>query len=238
MPIHHQLSFYPDDRTAFVVGPHARTYGEIRTHAQGWAAAIEAVPRNPSREVLPDAPRVRALCLPNHIAFAEIFLGATMGQSVCAVLDPAWPELQMRDVLARLQPDVMIALQPVHPAEALGIPLFYVDAPPRPIDRPWPSKPTDGPFLINFTSGTTSAPKAFSRSRASWRASFEVGRGVFGLEQRPTTLCPGALCHGLALYALIETLEAGGTFHSVPQWNMWNILIFQVKKEESWLLIW
>ena len=75
------------------------------------------------------------------------------------------------------------------------------------------------PFLINFTSGTTSLPKAFSRSRRSWRSSFENGEAVFGLAEAPSTLFPGPLAHGIGLYCLNETLYAGGTFYSMGRWQ-------------------
>lgn len=75
------------------------------------------------------------------------------------------------------------------------------------------------PFLINFTSGTTSLPKAFSRSRRSWRSSLENGETLFGLAAAPVTLFPGPLAHGIGLYCLNETLYAGGTFYSMGRWQ-------------------
>lgn len=71
-------------------------------------------------------------------------------------------------------------------------------------------------FLIGFTSGTTSAPKAFARTRRSWRESLPTSARLLRLEPGETTVAPGPLSHGLSLYGLTESLHAGGTFVSAP----------------------
>jgi acyl-CoA synthetase (AMP-forming)/AMP-acid ligase II len=84
-----------------------------------------------------------------------------------------------------------------------------------------PEPPTSDPasFLIVYTSGTTGAPKAISRTHASWLASFAASAVELGTSPRSVVLAPGPLAHGLTLYAVIETLAAGGTIHLLPRFD-------------------
>jgi len=77
----------------------------------------------------------------------------------------------------------------------------------------------NGTFLVGFTSGSTSRPKAFARSRRSWQISLEAGRDVFDLYPTLHTLAPGPLSHGLTLYALAETLDIGAAFVTTRQFS-------------------
>ena len=89
-------------------------------------------------------------------------------QRVCAVLDPALPpdigaavRERCRDVTAR----------------SAG-PALLVDG------------PDDSAFLVGLTSGTTSVPKGFLRSRGSWRRSFEASSRHFDLRCEDRCCCP------------------------------------------------
>ncbi|MGO4432644.1 class I adenylate-forming enzyme family protein, partial [Paenarthrobacter sp. RAF9] len=75
-------------------------------------------------------------------------------------------------------------------------------------------------FLIGLTSGTTSIPKAFTRSRSSWQASFEASIEFFGLTTSDRTLAPGPLSASLNLYALSECLYAGAAFHTLDSFDV------------------
>ncbi|RCV49214.1 hypothetical protein DEF28_21515, partial [Marinitenerispora sediminis] len=77
-----------------------------------------------------------------------------------------------------------------------------------------------GTFLIGFTSGTTGLPRAFRRSRASWRASLPRSCAVFDVDHRGRTLAPGPLAHGLGLYALAEVLHTGSAFATLPWYDV------------------
>jgi len=87
------------------------------------------------------------------------------------------------------------------------------------VDPAWRAMPSDPPpsdpssFLIVYTSGTTSRPKAISRTHRSWLASFAASAVELGTSAHSRILAPGPLAHGLTLYATIETLAAGGTVH-------------------------
>ena len=78
----------------------------------------------------------------------------------------------------------------------------------------------DTPFLIGLTSGTTSVPKAFSRSRRSWQLSFDASVEFFGLRPDDKTLAPGPLAASLNLYALAECLYAGSEFHTLARFDV------------------
>ena len=80
--------------------------------------------------------------------------------------------------------------------------------------------PPDTPFLIGLTSGTTSVPKAFTRSRRSWQVSFDASIEFFGLHADDKTLAPGPLAASLNLYALAECLYAGSEFHTLARFDV------------------
>ncbi|MFI5084830.1 MAG: AMP-binding protein, partial [Actinomycetales bacterium] len=80
--------------------------------------------------------------------------------------------------------------------------------------------PPDSDFLIGLTSGTSSVPKAFSRSRASWRDSFELSIPFFRLGREDVTLAPGPLSASVNLYALAECLYAGSPLYLLPEFGV------------------
>ena len=169
-----------------------------------------------------------AVALGNSLEFPPAWLAATARQNVCAVIDPQLPIEQQRDVLSRLQPGLLLVKKCqkhlLTLAEELAIRTLAVEeiqtetsehdaaAVTRHVDTPTP-------FLINFTSGTTSTPKAFSRSRHSWRISFKNGYQIFDLAQANSTLFPGPLFHGIGLYCMNEALDAGTTFYCMEKWD-------------------
>ncbi|WP_017625329.1 class I adenylate-forming enzyme family protein [Nocardiopsis chromatogenes] len=191
------------------------------------AAAVSAV----LREVSGRRDGLLAVGAGNSPVFAELFAGATAGRGRCAVLDPAWPRAQAEEVLRRLRPDLVAADEAgaiAEAARALGVPLL---AAPRggggrdprleaalgadPEDELVPG-PDAAPFLVGFTSGTSGPPKAFHRTRGSWRASLRHGGEVFGAHPDDRTLVPGPLSHGLGLYALTEALYEGASCITLP----------------------
>ncbi|MBO1269041.1 class I adenylate-forming enzyme family protein [Arthrobacter cavernae] len=136
------------------------------------------------------------LAEPNSLSFVESYTAAVAGERRCAVLDPLWPQAMIDDVRDRIG----------GPAGEAGGEL------------------TDGDpastFLIGLTSGTTSVPKAFTRSRRSWQASFEASIEFFGLTPQDRTLAPGPLSASLNLYALSECLYAGAAFHTLETFDV------------------
>ncbi|QCB97721.1 acyl--CoA ligase [Arthrobacter sp. PAMC25564] len=167
--------------------------------------------RDAAAALVPGAPAVALLSEQNSLHFAVAFAAAVAGERRCAVLDPDWPQQLQDGIAARISGAVPPV--PGSLAEALAgrVPALGPDlADGRP----------DTPFLIGLTSGTTSVPKAFSRSRRSWRQSFDASIGFFGLGREDRTLAPGPLAASLNLYALAECLYAGAEFHTLEHFDV------------------
>lgn len=79
--------------------------------------------------------------------------------------------------------------------------------------------PIDPPFLLGLSSGTSGLPKAFTRSAASWHESFIRSTDYFGLTAESVTLAPGPMAASMNLYALGESIFAGGTFVALPDFS-------------------
>lgn len=69
------------------------------------------------------------------------------------------------------------------------------------------------PFLLLFSSGTTSNPKAFLKTRRQYRENFAVSSAYLEPYAGIATLAPGPVSYSLTLYALIECLASGGSAH-------------------------
>lgn len=212
------------------------SYGELARAALSLRAALLVTPqREAGRFGLPQDGRILATCLGNHVRFAELFVGATAAPGAVAVLDPQVPAATLVELLAELRPDVLVlpdeASPLAAPARGLGITVKCLAAASGdacygswlasadPGAAPPPAEADDAPFLIGFTSGTTSLPKAFIRTRHTWRTSLREGRTVFALDRDRTTMAPGSLAHGLAFYALAEALEVGASFATVRSFD-------------------
>jgi acyl-CoA synthetase (AMP-forming)/AMP-acid ligase II len=211
---------------AFVLGDQAVTFRELAARAAAVAAGLRGVERQ-SRNWQPGDARLLAIGTGNHPSFAELFVGGTAGDGACAVLDPLWGREQAREVLTRLRPDLLVVAD--RPdlrdlADELGIGVltestyekWLASADP---DRWLTAGADDSTFLVGFTSGSTGLPKAFHRSRRSWRVSLAAGRSVWAMDEHQHTFAPGPLAHGLCLYALAECLEAGATWHGLPAFD-------------------
>jgi long-chain acyl-CoA synthetase len=144
-----------------------------------------------------------SVCLPNGTDFAVRFAAGVAGERRCAVLDPAWPEEQRAAVERRLR-------QAAAPWTGAGA---------APLGSELRDGPAESVFLHGFTSGTSSLPKAFTRSRQSWQRSFDHGTTFFGLTRHDRTLAPGPLSSSLTLYALAESLHAGAAFFSLERFS-------------------
>ena len=133
--------------------------------------------------------------------FAVRFTAAVAGERQCAVLDPDWPQpLQDGD-----HRDGIACRGTGRGSRAQA---GLADGPPG------------STFLIGLTSGTTSVPKAFTRTRRSWQDSFEASIEFFGLTQDDKTLAPGPLAASMNLYALAECLYAGSEFHTLERFDV------------------
>ncbi|MFE4198794.1 class I adenylate-forming enzyme family protein [Paenarthrobacter sp. NPDC056912] len=134
---------------------------------------------------------------PNSVGFVARYAAAVAGERRCAVLDPQWPLRMTDEVASRIVESAEIAAS-----------VDLIDGDPS------------STFLIGLTSGTTSVPKAFTRSRRSWQVSFDASIEFFGLSQDDRTLAPGPLSASLNLYALSECLYAGAAFHTLESFDV------------------
>jgi long-chain acyl-CoA synthetase len=159
--------------------------------------------RDAATAAVPGTAAVTVLAENNSVGFAVRFAAALAGERQCAVLDPGWPEGLRQEIRERI--DAAAQAGAVAPADALAD------------GRP------ESTFLIGLTSGTTSVPKAFTRSRHSWRESFEASIGFFGLRQDDVTLAPGPLAASLNLYALAECLYAGSEFQTLEGFDVGDV---------------
>ncbi|MFJ4265340.1 class I adenylate-forming enzyme family protein [Paenarthrobacter nicotinovorans] len=152
--------------------------------------------RDAATQLLSATGATTVLAEPNSLRFVERYAAAVAGERRCAVLDPHWPAPMIEEVASRI----------VDSGPATGDSL--VDGDPS------------STFLVGLTSGTTSVPKAFTRSRRSWQVSFEASIEFFGLSPDDHTLAPGPLSASLNLYALSECLYAGAAFHTLDSFDV------------------
>lgn len=159
--------------------------------------------RDSAADLVADTKSITPLCEANSTEFAVKLAAAVAGGRQCAVLDPAWPSQLRENIIRRVEGSALPAA--VAPDDALA------DGPP------------ESTFLIGLTSGTTSVPKAFTRSRRSWQQSFEASIEFFGLRQDDVTLAPGPLAASLNLYALAECLYAGSEFQTLQSFDVGDV---------------
>lgn len=200
MPFLDRLQRWADDRpdaTAVVVAGQRLSWSGLRDAA----AALVA-----------DTPAVTVLAEPNSTGFAVSFAAAVAGSRRCAVLDPTWPGPLLDALTGRIAETCPAGGGEV--GSAPGV------APGSELGSELADGPAASPFLIGLTSGTTALPKAFSRSRQSWRRSFESSVEFFGLRTGDKTLAPGPLAASLNLYALAECLYAGSEFHTLAEFDV------------------
>lgn len=224
MPVHDRVKYHAETQPALTAVDIA---GQTLSWRQLWQGA-QALYHQLRQQLSINGNNRVAIATGNDIRFPVAWLAATAQPFTAAIIDPQAPAEQLHDMLSRLAPDLLLLKAEdrglVALAEQLAIRWQVIDRIHTALTVPEDpafiaGMQDDTPFLINFTSGTTSLPKAFIRSRRSWRASFENGEQIFGLQDAPSTLFPGPLSHGIGLYCLNETLYAGGTFYSPGQWQ-------------------
>ncbi|WP_405471715.1 class I adenylate-forming enzyme family protein [Paenarthrobacter ilicis] len=152
--------------------------------------------RDAAAGLLGGAAGTTVLAEPNSTHFVAAFAAAVAGEGRCAVLDPQWPGAMIDELASRIVDKGQVTETGLTDGE--------------------PSST----FLIGLTSGTTSIPKAFTRSRHSWQLSFQASMEFFGLLPEDRTLAPGPLSASLNLYALSECLYAGSAFHTLESFDV------------------
>ncbi|MGX9351844.1 AMP-binding protein [Shimia sp. W99] len=233
MPLRNAIEMHArqrPDALAIDISGSSLTYGDLHTRIACLHGALVALPkRTRPAPALPLEGRLYAFAAGNHPSASVLLTAAMSTPHAVALLDPQWPEDLHHQMLVKLPPDALFCLASqtglITAAERLNIPVIRVDTPdlahflnaaPEPL--PW-GDPADI-FLVGFTSGTTSRPKAFARARHSWRASLDASRVAFALTDQSHTFAPGPLAHGITLYALAETLDLGAAFHGITRFDL------------------
>lgn len=203
------------ENPAFHLEDRVLSYGALIVAARQLHAAFTALAPE-CRSAVGPKNRLIATVTGNHALFPAAFAAATAGSNCAALIDPHLPEAARGRLLEKLDPDLIVTAEGPdllvrNPLSGAALTLAEGATSNHP---PLPEGRDEDPFLIVFTSGTTADPKPIIRDRRSWRISLATGASFFGIDERTSTYAPGPLAHGLALYALTETLLAGGTFHS------------------------
>lgn len=205
---------------AFHLEDRVLSYGTLTATARRLHAAFaDLAPQG--RSAIEPKDRLVAIMTGNHALFPAAFAAATAGTHCAALIDPHLPEAQRQRLIGKIDPDLLVT---AHGAD-LVVESWRGDArdviaESAALDmQPLPEGAADAPFLIVFTSGTTAEPKPIIRDRRSWRTSLATGAPFFGIDRTASTYAPGPLAHGLALYAMTETLLAGGAFHSAAHFD-------------------
>lgn len=205
---------------AFHLEDRVLSYGTLTATARRLHAAFaDLAPQG--RSAIGPKDRLVAIMTGNHALFPAAFAAATAGTHCAALVDPHLPEAQRQRLIGKIDPDLLVT---AHGAdlvvESRRGDARDVIAESAALDtRPLPEGAADAPFLIVFTSGTTADPKPIIRDRRSWRTSLATGAPFFGIDRTVSTYAPGPLAHGLTLYAMTETLLAGGAFHSAAHFD-------------------
>lgn len=142
----------------------------------------EAVTRRSSELLLAPAPATVMVddALPMTQRIVD-FLGIITSGRCAAVGDPDWPPQVRKAVLASLS------------AQAAELP------------APCPASP----FYVGYTSGSTGAPKGYTRSHQSWTTSFRACLEEFGPHASSCILAPGRDSHSLFLFGMMLGLWSG-----------------------------
>ncbi|WMT43116.1 AMP-binding protein [Paenibacillus sp. D2_2] len=176
-----------------------------------------------------------AILSTNRQEFVEVFLGAVYAGFVPVLLDPKWSSVELNEIIGQCQPSFIFA----ETAFASKITLQsndsqiieFSDEPSCSYEK-WLTRHQAAPELnhpnellfIGFTSGTTGIPKGFMRTHLSWIRSFEATNEAFQLVHLQHFTAPGPFVHSLSLFALMQSLYNGATFHIVQQFNAAEVL--------------
>jgi acyl-CoA synthetase (AMP-forming)/AMP-acid ligase II len=214
------------DRPAIIGDDGVLGYAELVEDSRRVFAVVDAAHR---AQTAPPAPApetagipITAVSVGSAFHAARIVAGLAGYRAVSATIDPQWPLAHRAHVVVAAGIGLVIsddaALADALAAAGWTGTVLTLDefraraAAAEPADPP-AVRDDDEAFLLLFSSGTTSDPKAFLKTRRQYRANVAVSRAH--LEPLPgvDTLAPGPLSYSLTLYALIECLATGGGAH-------------------------
>ncbi|MFC3747039.1 AMP-binding protein [Paenibacillus sp. GCM10012306] len=178
-----------------------------------------------------------AILTGNRVEFVEIFLGAVYAGYVPLPLDPKWSSNETNAVLRQCEPDIIFTedsyAQHIHlsSGQAGQVEIITLSQDNSGTYDQWVASFPPGAELnasnellfIGFTSGTTGVPKGYMRTPLSWLTSFEAAKEAFQLDMQHC-MAPGPLVNSLSLFALMQSLYFGATFHLVEQFQANKVL--------------
>jgi long-chain acyl-CoA synthetase len=209
-------------------GTHSLTYAQLARGSATMSAAVDALHDEQSDPPIP-APEthgipITAVSLTSAFETSRIIAGLAGFRAVSATIDPRWPLDHQVGVITTTGIGLVIS-DSTQLAEALaaagwtGTVITAADFRAReaaidPADTAPPSvREASEPFLMLFSSGTTSNPKAFIKTRQQYRDNVAVSSAYLEPFPEVATLAPGPVSYSLTLYAVIESLATGGSVH-------------------------
>lgn len=220
------------EQLAVVGSEEQLNYGELVEDSRRIAAVVDTLHREQAR---PPEPAVEAGSIPitaisvtSAFHTSRIIAGLAGYRAVSATIDPRWP-LDHQVGLIRTTGIGLVISDSQSLAEALagsdwgGTVISLAEFRAReaavtPGPPPTIREPGE-PFLMLFSSGTTSNPKAFIKTRQQYRDNVAVSAAH--LEPLPgvASLAPGPVSYSLTLYAVIESLATGGSVHVADEFD-------------------
>lgn len=205
------------------------SYAQLITDSVRVFAAIDGLHRT---QVAPPTPApetggipIAAVSVDSAFLAARVVASLAGFRAVSAVIDPRWPLEHRVEVILSTGIGVVISSDSELAMTLAGrgwggtvigpIEFEQLVAAADPDHGSALSKPTvrddAEAFLLLFSSGTTSNPKAFVKTRGQYRANLAVSTAH--LEPLPgvATLAPGPVSYSLTLYAVIECLATAGS---------------------------
>ncbi|MGN7490432.1 class I adenylate-forming enzyme family protein [Paenibacillus sp. SAF-054] len=212
------------DQIALSDNQRSLSYSELSTRIKKVASGLQKLGLN--RDNI-------AICADNRTEFVEVFLGAVYAGCVPVPLDLKWSLGEIQTVLGHCRPGLFFAEKALlKDLDTMGLQVYtFTDESEGSYDRWLDLLLPDGELaetnellFIGFTSGTTGMPKGYSRTHRSWIRSFEATREAFGLVGLEHHCAPGPFVHSLSLFALMQTLYVGATFHVMRQFDAGEVL--------------
>lgn len=180
-------------RPAVTVGAQRLDYASLLAAAEAPETLVSAEPGAGTSVTVsapgPSCGPVAVIDVPASVDVAVQFCAALRQHKTAMVVDTSWPQ-ELRKQLAET-------------AQSWATTQDVIDP----------------PFLLGLSSGTSGLPKAFTRSTATWHESFIRSTDYFGLTAETVTFAPGPMAASMNLYALGESIFAGGSFVALPDFS-------------------
>ncbi|KAB1640697.1 class I adenylate-forming enzyme family protein [Gulosibacter chungangensis] len=225
-----------DPHRLAIAGEHDRlSYGDLVTDGARVQAAVEYLHASGAAHHAPvpaaeaQGIPITAISLTDAFHTARIIAGLAGFRAVSATIDPRWPLEHQLGVIQKVGVGLLIsdstslrdALQDAGWTGTIVTLAEFraLEAELPPAGPPEVRDPNEA-FLLLFSSGTTSAPKAFMRLRHEYRYNAKVSSHYLEAEPAVHTLAPGPLSYSLTLFALVECLYSGGSCHVADQFDV------------------